>query len=66
MTTYVYENVEVKLTGRTATRKTPSGKLDALHEITPADSITGQWKRWVRMLDLYEIQGAGLEGAHDA
>ena len=53
--TYVYENTEVVLTGRVGSRKLPSGKVDVLHEITPAASIAGVWKKWVRMMDLYVI-----------
>ena len=66
--TYVYDNIEVTLTGRTAEKKTetkvrggrraPSTaavKIDTLHEITPAGPIAASWKKWVRMTDLYEI-----------
>ena len=62
--TYVYDNTEVKLTGRTAEKKTESKgsarraastKVDELFEITPAGNGVASWKQWVRMTDLYEI-----------
>lgn len=62
--TYVYDNTEVKLTGRTAEKKTESKgrrgreasvKVDTMYEITPAGVGEASWKRWVRMTDLYEI-----------
>ncbi|MGZ8924443.1 MAG: hypothetical protein ACXW2E_01035 [Nitrososphaeraceae archaeon] len=55
MTSYVYENVEVKKTNRTATKPLRSGKIDNLVEITPVQSIVGAWKKWVRESDLYII-----------
>lgn len=54
---YVYENVEVKLTGRTASKKLKSGKIDELVEITPIHSIEGSWLKWVREVELFEVQG---------
>ena len=53
--TYLFEDVEVCLTGRTATRKLRSGKVDERMEISPVDSMQGVWKKWVRKTDLYEI-----------
>lgn len=55
MTTYVFENVEVEKTGRTAQRKLKSGKTDELVEVTPADQNTGTWKKWAREADLFEV-----------
>ena len=61
--TYVYENTEVKKTGRIAKKesklykrseRTPT-RIDILHEITPVDDEIGTWKKWVRDEDLYEI-----------
>ena len=52
---YVHENVEVVLTGRTASRKLTSGKIDALVEITPKDSAIGYWKKWVSHNTLYQV-----------
>lgn len=62
--TYVYDNTEVKLTGRQAEKKTESKgsarrtasvKVDTMYEITPAGDGVATWKQWVRMTDLYEI-----------
>ncbi len=59
--TYVYENVEVILTGRTAERsvgrktKRTNPRIDLLVEITPKDKEDGSWKKFVRMTDLYKI-----------
>jgi hypothetical protein len=59
--TYVYKETEVKLTGRTAEKEikglrkgTPS-RVAVLHEITPVDSLNGSWKKWVQMVELFEI-----------
>lgn len=59
--TYVYDNAEVKLTGRKAQKKVNSRgrggetKIHELVEITPADLENGSWKRWVKMAELYEV-----------
>jgi len=59
--TYVYENVEVVLTGRTADRevgretKRSKKRIDTLVEIKPKDKEDGSWKKFVRMTDLYKI-----------
>ena len=53
--TFLFEDVEVQLTGRTATRKLRTGKVDERMEISPVDSMQGVWKKWVRKTDLYEI-----------
>ncbi len=52
---YVYDNCEVVLTGRKSVKKLNSGREDILFEATPADRMSGSWKKWVRMSDLYEI-----------
>ncbi len=52
---YVYDNVEVVKTGRTAVKKLRSGTMDELFEITPIESIDGTWKKWVRLSELFEI-----------
>lgn len=54
--TYVFENVEVRKTGRKATNKLRSGKVDELVEITPVDSSVGGWKKWVREDLLFKVQ----------
>lgn len=61
--TYVYNETEVKLTGRTAKKtleakgRRSEPKVFMLYEITPADKENGSWKNWVKMTDLYEIVG---------
>jgi hypothetical protein len=53
--TYVFENIEVRKTGRTAKNKLRSGKIDELVEITPVDTSVGGWKKWVREDILFEV-----------
>lgn len=55
-TTYLHEDVEVRKTGRVATRKLRNDKIDERVEITPVDQVNGIWKKWVRLTDLYEIE----------
>lgn len=54
--TYLHEDVEVRKTGRTATRKLRNDKIDERVEITPVDKVQGVWMKWVRLSDLYEIE----------
>ena len=54
MTKYVYQNIEVILTGRIAEKKLRKS-VSTLYEITPLDKETGSWKKWVRITDLHEI-----------
>ncbi len=53
--TFLFEDVEVKKTGRTAKRTLRNNKVDERFEITPVDSMQGAWKKWVLERDLYEI-----------
>ena len=62
--TYVYhhndEHVEVKLTGRVASKNIPSvgsapARSDKLLEITPANMEDGRWKRFARESELLVI-----------
>lgn len=55
MKSYVYENTEVQLTGRSGQRKLPSGKVDEVVEVTPVDQMVGSWKKWVHKSSLYEV-----------
>lgn len=58
---FIYHNpktggVEVKLTGRTAERRSTSGKnAIQIHEITPSDSANGTWTKWVMMKELFKL-----------
>jgi len=54
--TYLHDDVEVKQTGRVATKELRSGKTDERVEITPIDKMQGVWKKWVRRIELYEIK----------
>ena len=56
MTTYVHDNIEVKLTGRKAENKLRSGKIDELVEIAPVDPMVGGRKQWVREDQLFKVQ----------
>lgn len=59
--TYVLDNIEVKKTGRTAQKILKSGKVDELVEVTPVDQNVGQWKKWVRDAELFEVGGEEIE-----
>ena len=58
---YIYDDVEVVLTGREATRTNTEktrrsvNKTETKVEITPADKLSGTWKKWVMMKDLFII-----------
>lgn len=56
--TYVYDGVEVVLTGRKA--KKPSnvakGTMLTLYEVEPLDKESIQWKKWVSTRDIYTIE----------
>ena len=55
--TFVYQEVEVKLTGRKAQKKAaPTVKnVPVLVEVTPVHEADGTWKRWVPLQALFEI-----------
>lgn len=55
MSTFVMNDTEVRLTGRTANRKISAVKAQELVEVTPADEDLGTWKKWVPKSSLYEI-----------
>ena len=57
--TYVLNGTEVKLTGRVAEKQLRKGK-DELYEVQPADFENGSWKKWVRLIELYEIKQSEL------
>lgn len=53
---YVYDNIEVTMTGRKAKKVLRSGNEDELFEVTPVHSVAGSWKKWVRKAELFEVQ----------
>lgn len=55
MNTYVHESIEVRLTGRTASKPGIGGKTTTLVEITPVSDYDGTWKKWVPRQALFEI-----------
>lgn len=55
MPTYVFDNQEVKLTGRIAERKLKTAVAE-LVEITPVDPDLGSWKKWVDRKGLFEVK----------
>jgi hypothetical protein len=55
MQTFILQDLEVRLTGRTASRKGPGLKVQELVEVTPVDEDQGSWKKWVPRATLFEI-----------
>ncbi len=55
-TSYVLNDVEVKLTGRKASKPGAGGKRQELVEVTPIDEDQGTWKKWVPRQTLFEIE----------
>lgn len=65
--TFVYQEWEVKMTGRTAERQTNTARTtrrpgaqvrtqqETLVEITPVNIEDGSWKKWVKPSDLYKV-----------
>lgn len=47
METFVLGDIEVKKTGRSATKPLPGGKTMILVEVTPVNSYDGEWKKFV-------------------
>lgn len=63
--TYVFNGIEVKLTGREATKDIPKVNRrtqvkevvkEVRVEITPANDSDGDWKKWVEMTELFTIE----------
>ena len=63
--TYVYEQTEVKKTGRTAIRDLKSGRKEVKYEITPVDSVIGMWKKWVDDRDLLIVEVGEKKNEND-
>jgi hypothetical protein len=53
--TYVLGDIEVKKTGRTATKQMGFGPPAILVEVTPVDENDGNWKKWVAPGALFTI-----------
>lgn len=53
--TYVLKNVEVRKTGRKATR-TIGSKVFIIHEVVPADSSMPQVPDWVQDSELFVVE----------
>ena len=55
MDTFVHGEIEVKKTGRTATKPLLGGKTLTLVEITPLNEYDGTWKKFVNPNTLLTI-----------
>jgi len=56
--TYLYNNVEVKLTGRYTTKKRTRQRQEIdvyVFEVEPVDTFDGAWKKWANDEDLLDI-----------
>lgn len=54
--TFVYENIEVRLTGRMAQKAGLPGKAPiTLVEVTPVNEYDGVWKKWPMKTALFDI-----------
>ena len=56
---YIYDSVEVMLTGRKASKKVKRRRridTETLYEVTPCNIEVGTWKRWVKPEELYVIE----------
>ncbi len=53
---FVYEGVEVKKTGRIASRQGAGARMVEVVEITPVNDYDGTWKKWVAPGALFVIQ----------
>ena len=52
---YLYEDIEVKLTGRTAVKQISASRSLVLSEITPKDEQMGTWTKFVNLRTLFEV-----------
>jgi hypothetical protein len=58
-TTYVLGDVEVRKTGRKATKPLPGGKTLELVEVTPVNEFDGVWKKFTQITSLLTIVDEG-------
>jgi hypothetical protein len=57
--TYLFNNVEVKLTGRYTTKTRIRSRQEVqvvVYEVEPVDEFNGTWKKWANEEELLEIQ----------
>lgn len=59
--TYVYEGIEVKPTGRIATKQLKRGRTLTMIEVTPYDNSIERWKKWANEEDLLQITTKNFE-----
>ena len=55
MPVYILDGTEVKRTGREAVKKNGDKIIATMIEVVPVNPDDGNWTRWVRLLDLYEV-----------
>ncbi len=55
--TFVFNEVEVRKTGRFATKELLGGKTLTLFEVTPVHTWDGTWKKWANHNALLVING---------
>mgnify|MGYP003590006349 CR=1 FL=1 len=55
--TFVFGEVEVKKTGRWATKDLPNNKKLTLVEVTPVNTWDGSWKKWANPSSLLIVEG---------
>lgn len=53
--TYLLDDIEVVLTGRTAHRTLRNAKINEKVEVTPANKEQCSWTKWVNITELFEI-----------
>jgi hypothetical protein len=52
---FVYDGIEVKKTGRVATRKLKT-VTQTIIEIQPKNENDGTWTKWINPIELFEIK----------
>jgi hypothetical protein len=55
MTNYIFEDEEVVLTGRVATKKLRNNKQSIMVEIKPKSTDAGDWNKWVLPDKLFKV-----------
>lgn len=65
MSSFVFENIEVIMTGRKASRVLSSNKCETLVEITPKNDKDGLWHKWVPERVLFVVEELSTQGEDD-